>query len=160
MIWFSAADCNNTHSKRKKTLLSTFLRGRERLLRSLGYLLEGRGEQTTQRLRVWALGAALPGFECQPCGSLSCLSFLGGFSKDDGDGRGKPQLWAEAQSWAFNAQQPLRMKGLGSVPLTTQLLWLTPCLQKKMNFLGNCHLKAFIYVLHAFQIFSYFAFCQ
>lgn len=58
----------------------------------------GRGEQTTQRLRVWALGAALPGFECQPRGSLSCLSFLGGFSKDDGDGRGKPQLWAEAQS--------------------------------------------------------------
>lgn len=29
------------------TLPSTFLRGRERLLRSLGYLLEGRGEQTT-----------------------------------------------------------------------------------------------------------------
>ena len=58
----------------------------------------GRGEQTTQRLSVWAPGATLSGFECQPHGSLSCLSFLGGFSRDDGDGRGKPQLWAEAQS--------------------------------------------------------------
>lgn len=57
----------------------------------------GRGQQATQRPSVWTPGATPPGFGCQPHGSLFCLSFLGGFSKDDGDGRGELQLWAEAQ---------------------------------------------------------------
>lgn len=101
-------------------------------------------------------GATLPGSECQPRCSLSGLSNLGGFSEETG-------IWqtlALGLAKCLSVLQPLRRRGLGSIPFSIQLLWLTLCLEKETNFQGNCHLKAFIYVLHSFQIFSYFAFCR
>ena len=54
------------------------------------------GERRTDHTVAKSLGtrATLPGFERQTHGSLSGPSFLGGFSKDDGESHGKPQFWA------------------------------------------------------------------
>lgn len=68
MIWFSAADCNNTHSKRQETLLSALQRGRERLLRSLGCPLEERGSKRQETLL-----SVLPRGRERLLKSLGCL---------------------------------------------------------------------------------------